>query len=142
VGIEKDQIDQLFAAYKPVLLKVSRETPDFIELAALATMLHSFYTGIENIFKRIAMEIAGSIPTGMTSHSDMLTAMTQPAANRSPVISEELRMRLGAYLGFRHVFRHAYSFDLEWSKMQGLVTPIETTWGRLKTELDQFFATN
>ncbi len=50
------------------------------------TMLHSFYTGIENIFKRVALEIDGDIPSGYASHSDLLTVMTRSTASRPPVI--------------------------------------------------------
>lgn len=68
VAVEQAQIAQLFEAYQAVISKSSQQEPDFIELSALATMLHSFYTGIENIFKRIALEIDGTIPTGYASH--------------------------------------------------------------------------
>jgi hypothetical protein len=80
----------LFAASQAVIIKSADEKPDFIELSVLATMLHSFYTGIENIFKRIALEIDGNIPSGFASHSDLLTIMTHSNANRPPVISETL----------------------------------------------------
>lgn len=140
VAVEWAQIDQLFAAYQTVISKSSQESPHFIELSALATMLHSFYTGIENIFKRIALEIDGNIPSGFASHSELLLVMAQSAASRPPVISETLRLRLSAYLSFRHVFRHAYSFQLEWDKMRNLVLGSEATWQQLQTELDRFFS--
>jgi hypothetical protein len=103
-------------------------------------MLHSFYTGVENIFKRIALQIDGDIPSGYASHSDLLTAMSQPTAKRPAVISEELRVSLSAYLSFRHVFRHAYSFRLEWDKMRDLVLGSRATWRQLQKELGQFFS--
>jgi hypothetical protein len=140
VAVEQAQIDQLFVAYQAAIDKSSHQEPDFIELSALATMLHSFYTGIENIFKRIALEIDGNIPSGYASHSELLTAMTQSTANRPPVISDELQVRLSAYLSFRHVFRHAYSFQLEWNKMRGLVLHSQATWQQLQAELGQFFS--
>lgn len=140
VAVERAQIDQLFEAYQAAINKSSRLEPDFIELSALATMLHSFYTGVENIFKRIALEIDGDIPSGYTSHSDLLTAMVRSTASRPPVISEELHLRLSAYLSFRHVFRHAYSFQLEWDKMRDLVLQSQATWQQLQTELDRFFS--
>lgn len=140
VAVEQAQIDQLFVAYQAAIDKSSQQEPNFIELSAMATMLHSFYTGIENIFKRIALEIDGNIPSGYASHSELLTAMTQSTANRPPVISDELQVRLSAYLSFRHVFRHAYSFQLEWNKMRGLVLDSQATWQQLQAELGQFFS--
>lgn len=140
VAVERAQIDQLFEAYQAAISKSSRLEPDFIELSALASMLHSFYTGVENIFKRIALEIDGDIPSGYTSHSDLLTAMVRSTSSRPQVISEELHLRLSAYLSFRHVFRHAYSFQLEWDKMRDLVLQSQATWQQLQTELDRFFS--
>ena len=122
VAVEQTQIAQLFVAYQAAISKSSQQEPDFIERSALAAMLHSFYTAIENIFKRIALEIDGYLPSGDASHSDLLAAMARSNPNRPPVISENLRVRLSAYLSFRHVFRHAYSFQLEWDKMRDLVT--------------------
>jgi hypothetical protein len=140
VAVEQTQIAQLFVAYQVTIDESSQREPDFIERSALAAMLHSFYTGIENIFKRIALEIDGDIPSGYASHSDLLAAMTQSTAKRPPVISEELQIRLSAYLSFRHVFRHAYSFQLEWEKMRDLVLGSHATWRQLQSELDHFFS--
>ena len=140
VAVERAQIAQLFEAYQATISKSSQQEPGFIELSALATMLHSFYTGIENIFKRVALEIDGDIPSGDASHSDLLTAMTRPTASRPPVISQEIPVRLSAYLSFRHVFRHSYSFQLEWDKMRALVLQCQATWQQLHTELDRFFS--
>jgi hypothetical protein len=140
VAVEQAQISQLFEAYQATISKSSQQEPDFIELSALATMLHSFYTGIENIFKRVALEIDGDMPSGYASHSGLLTAMTRSTAKRLPVISEELHFNLSGYLSFRHVFRHAYSFQLEWDKMRDLVLQSQATWQQLQTELDRFFS--
>jgi hypothetical protein len=139
-AVEQAQIDQLFAAYDAVISKCSQAEPGFVELSALATMLHSFYTGVENIFKRIALGIDASLPSGVSSHSELLAVMAQRTAKRPPVISEDLHDRLSAYLSFRHVFRHAYSFQLEWAKMRDLVLQSEETWRQLNTELAVFFA--
>jgi hypothetical protein len=140
VAVEEAQIAHLFVAYQAAIRKSSQQEPDFIERSALAVMLHSFYTGIENIFKRIALEIDGNLPSGYASHSDLLAAMARSNPNRPPVISETLRVRLSAYLSFRHVFRHAYSFQLEWDKMRDLVLQSQMTWQQLHSELDRFFS--
>lgn len=66
--------------------------------------------------------------------------MARSAANRPPVISGELHVRLSAYLSFRHVFRHTYSFQLEWDKMRDLVLQSQAMWQQLQTELDRFFS--
>jgi hypothetical protein len=45
---------------------------------------------------------------------------------------------LNEYLRFRHVFRNAYSFDLDWRKMAPLVLRLEETFQRLEKVLDAF----
>jgi hypothetical protein len=54
----------LFAEHRPLLHLVRTQPPDIIERSALAAMFHSFYTGIENLFKRIAIGCAADAPYG------------------------------------------------------------------------------
>lgn len=42
------------------------------------------------------------------------------------------------YLGFRHFFRHSYSFHLKWERMEELVNPIRTVWEKFKAEILAF----
>lgn len=56
------------------------------------------------------------------------------------VISQELHEKLFDYLSFRHVFRHAYSFELHWQKMAPLIRDCETVFIQLQTELQRFLA--
>lgn len=139
VAIDRANIDQLFTAYAFVLDTLSEEDPGFIETSALSTMLHSFYNGIENIFKRIALGIDGNVPSGAASHSALLFSMAQSTNNRPPLISTAMQNRLSAYLSFRHAFRHMYTFQLKWSKMHNLVMESEEVWQQLQAELDLFF---
>ena len=122
-----------------ILKKVRSAEPDQTELLALAGILHSFYTGVENMFKRIADEIDGSLPTGLRSHAELLERMARPSPQRPPVISDELRVILGDYMDFRHMFRHAYSFQIRWRRMSDLVLQCEETLDRLDAELQTFF---
>ena len=90
-------------------------------------MLHGFYTGVENVFKRIAIELDTQRPSGEAWHRRLLDSMSNPGRGRPPVISPELKASLEGYLQFRHVFRQAYSFDLQWGKMAALVLECEHT---------------
>lgn len=122
-----------------LLLKVRADAPDHVELMAIAAIMHSYYTGIENIFKRISQDIDGKVPSGPTSHSDLLAAMERETNTRPAVISADLALTLEDYLSFRHVFRQAYSFYLDWSKMSGLFLDCEAVLDRLESELNLFF---
>jgi hypothetical protein len=134
---EREQLRRLLAGIRPLLSKCHSTTPDEIELSALAAALHSFYTGVENIFKRVAVELDGESLGGDAWHRQLLQRM-KTAAHRPALLSDELHDSLLEYLRFRHVFRHAYSFDLDWRKMSPLVLRLEDTFCQLENALDTF----
>ncbi|MEO5803519.1 MAG: hypothetical protein ABIR24_08300, partial [Verrucomicrobiota bacterium] len=69
------------------LLSQCRETaPTEIELSALAATLHSFYTGVENIFKRASVELDGEPVKGDMWHRELLLRMKTFAANRPALL--------------------------------------------------------
>lgn len=139
VEVELEQLNQLIDTYQALIHQSVQKPPNNIELAALATMLHGFYTGIENIFKRIVVELSDTLPSSEFWHRDLLDQMTQPTQNRHIVITPQLRQDLRDYLAFRHVFRQAYAFQLKWEKMTDLVQKIEVTLQTLENELTIFF---
>jgi len=138
VAVELEQLNRLLESHRPLLAKCAACTPDVIECSALAAMLHAFYTGVENIFKRIAVECDGGPPVGDTWHRLLLDSMMRPGPARPAVISPALRESLRGYLDFRHVFRHAYTFDLRWEKMAALVAQCESVLRQLESALKVF----
>jgi hypothetical protein len=130
---EREQLQRLLSGIHGLLTKGRDPAPTEIELFALAATLHSFYTGVENIFKRVAVELDGN-----AWHRELLLRMKTPTARRPALLSEELHDTLHEYLRFRHAFRNAYSFDLDWRKMSPLVLRLEATLQILENTLDDF----
>jgi hypothetical protein len=135
---EREQLHRLLSGIKPLLAKCRDTAPTEIELSALAATLHSFYTGAENIFKRMVVELDGEPVRGDAWHRELLLRMKTPTAHRPALLSEELHDTLNEYLRFRHVFRNAYSFDLDWRKMSPLVLRLQETFQKLGQALDDF----
>ena len=135
---EREQLRRLLLGIQPLLAQCRNAVPNEIELSALAAMLHSFYTGIENIFKRLTVEVDSERIEGDAWHRELLLRMMSPAAHRPAMLSKELHDALLQYLRFRHVFRHSYSFDLDWGKMSPLVLNVEETLCQLECTLDDF----
>jgi hypothetical protein len=140
IAVELQQLHHLLAVHQPLLIKCASAAPHAIEISALAALLHSFYTGIENLFKRITLESGQVLPAGEAWHRELLDAMTQSSASRVAVLSPALRDCLREYLRFRHVFRQAYSFQLRWDKMAALVLGCEGTLRELESALDDFLS--
>jgi len=57
---------------------------------------------------------------------------------RPPVISSNLYNSLRLFLGFRHVVRQAYGFQLDESKLEELVSSFEDTVKNFSSELTKF----
>jgi hypothetical protein len=135
---EREQLQRLLSGIRPLLKKCRNTAPTEIELSALAATLHSFYTGVENIFKRVTVELDGEPVSGDAWHRELLLRMKAPTPRRPALLSEEFHDTLNEYLRFRHVFRNAYAFDLDWQKMSPLVLRLEETFQKLESALNSF----
>ena len=138
IVIELDQLRRLLNRHPELIEKCKESPPTNIEIDTLSALLHSFYTGIENILRRIAVHYNESLSHRENWHRNLLTRMTQSTTDRGAVISGELGIRLGTYLAFRHVFRHAYTFELSWPKIKPLVLKIKDTFHSFEEALNRF----
>lgn len=132
-----EMLNQLLTDHMPLIIKCNTEKPDRIELSALAAMLHGFYNGIENIFKRIIIETGGEIPEGERWHIKLIDAINMPSDKRPPIISDELAESLKEYMEFRHFFRHAYPFQIKWELMEHLVKECPDILKQLNQDLEK-----
>lgn len=108
-------------------------------LAAVAMYLHNFYNGIEKIFDRIARSVDESVPSGPSSHRDLLDQMGVAVAGlRQAVLADDTRERLRSYLEFRHRVRHMYFFDLEWTDVETLASGLMTLWPAVRGATERF----
>ena len=114
--------------------------PDAHEKMTLAGYLHHFYTGVETIHERIVQVLEGEIAHSPQQwHRDLLEDMALEVGGVRPgVISPATKNQLVNYLGFRHVFRHAYTTDLDWTRLQPLVQQLEAIFRRYRSELTTF----
>jgi hypothetical protein len=47
--------------------------------------------------------------------------------------------RLEEYLRFRHFFRHAYGYTLEWDQLRWLAESLGETFAQLREQIGDFF---
>ncbi|MFH0964327.1 MAG: hypothetical protein V2A58_09985 [Planctomycetota bacterium] len=139
VELELAMLRRHLETFATLRQEVELREPDAVETMALAGMLQSFYNGVENIFKRVAVHCDGGPPSGGAWHRRLLASMADRGVKRLAVISEEFARELEGYLDFRHVFRGAYGFELRWRRMATLVKGCEGTLNGLEEELTAFF---
>ncbi len=117
----------------------ARRQVTFLELRAAGSILHDFYSGIEKIFRRIALEVDGSLPAGPDWHLQLLLRMASPLQEARPaVINEDLKNRLGEYLRFRHLIRNIYGFELQWDRCHDLLYDLFDLFADLSAQLQRF----
>ncbi|MBI4587127.1 MAG: hypothetical protein HY717_24205 [Planctomycetes bacterium] len=113
--------------------------PGEMECMAFAGYLHHFYTGLEGIFERISLVFEGSLPEGSSWHRDLKKNMGLEIPKVRPaVLSAEVVKALDEFLGFRHIFRHAYGIDLEWDRLKALLQELTKTFDLAKKDLIKF----
>lgn len=139
IEVEIKQLNAHVAEFTPLIAKSETLEPTRIEVAALAFYMLSFYTGIENIFVRIHLEMYGKKLGGEAWHKQLLQLMHIPGEGYEPVITDKLFMELNEYRAFRHVFRQAYNFDLKWELMKAQVLKSRKVLNLLINELTSQF---
>ena len=103
-----------------------------LELAGVATHIHNFYNGIENILKQTVIASGEKLPEGPSWHLDLLAK-----AVSNNIITDSTAKELKRYLAFRHFFSHAYSFDLDKERMIPLVEGIQTTLSSFRCDINK-----
>mgnify|MGYP000367844249 FL=1 len=113
--------------------------PTGVELRAAGSILHDYYTGLEKIFRLIALELDGDLPSGEDWHKRLLDRMAGEIEDlRPPVIDGGLKEQLAEYLRFRHLFRHIYGFELKWTRCKPLVQKLPQIHREIAYALDEF----
>jgi len=113
-------------------LHTLRETRpwDEIELRAVASTLHTIYTGIERCLLIVLRSTTGAVPTGKNWHRDVLNQ-----ASERGIITAQLAAKLEGHLAFRHMYRHSYGFTLDAELMLPLVESLPEIVDEAKSQL-------
>lgn len=100
---------------------------------------HSFYSGVERIFERIAVIVDNSMPSGANWHQELLNQMALEIPGIRPaVISSSVKEQLEEYRGFRHIVRNIYSYRFNPEKMNNLVSGMGSLFLVFSAELTSF----
>lgn len=138
---ELDKLAKLTQAFEqqvaPNLERPPEDMPDY-DRAATGYYLHSFYNGCENIFLTIARFFENDLEPGGW-HTNLLKRMKLTIPGYRPaVIDQELYHLLNDFRSFRHVFRHSYSFELDWERERLVAKKVSRTASLLDAQIKRF----
>ncbi len=116
--------------------------PTLLELRGAGDIVHDFYNVVEHCLERVALEMNSGLPAGSDRHATLLARMPrdQPGV-RPTVLRARTRQELDEYLRFRNLFRHRYGFEIEWRKLEPLLTGMEGVHAEVRADLVGFAST-
>lgn len=142
IAVEVEALEQVVYELQALRQELGLNEPTVREKTAAAAFLAQFYSGVENILKRISQFYRVPLPSGETWHVDLFKRFCDPAYFPLPFFFDEgLESDLASFRKFRHVFFHGYGFYLDWSRMQEGVAQIEDVFERFKLNLNDYLAT-
>ena len=142
ISDERNKIEETIGKITERLEKIKTAPLEYkkeIE-TTIAKNLVDCYRGMENIFRRIALDVDLRIPDGSMWHKELLMQMTESLSDRQPVISQETFAYLQELLEFRHVFNNIYGEELVYEKTERNANQIGQLFNTLSKELDAFVA--
>ena len=130
VGAELEQMERALREL-PAARRIKRLS--VLELGGTGSLLSAVYHGAENILKQSLLALGVALPAGAAWHRDLLQS-----ASDYEIISGEMRDLLAPYMAFRHVFTHAYGFELDPERLRPLVRDVPEVYARFKKEVKRF----
>jgi hypothetical protein len=136
VNFQLDQIGKSVRKMEEITAGTDLALSD--EGAALAAIVvHSFYNGVESCIRLLLPPRGLSIPSGGNWHSALLDSATQGNERHPGLFSPETANALRPLLAFRHVFRHAYYFEIDANRTVKLCQHAILWWPRIRTEIEK-----
>ena len=113
--------------------------PSRLEGRGVASVLQDFYSGIERVFERIALELDGELPRGGDWHNQLLNRMEEEVEGVRPrVLTPSLAERLRPFLRFRHLFQDMGGGQLRWERSTELLAEADEVWPLLEQQMQEF----
>ena len=68
INQEVSSLEALLQELRTLKLRLAYKKVSNLDLRAAGSILHDFYSGVENIFRRVAQELNGGLPAGEDWH--------------------------------------------------------------------------
>ena len=111
------------------------------ETTHLAYLLHNLYCSLENLFQEVAKTFENKVEDPAKYHRELLKRMYMDIPGIRPkLLSHESYRILDELRGFRHIFRHAYDYELDPERIDNLKQKISVNWDHIKKDIHSFMS--
>jgi hypothetical protein len=108
-------------------------------MESVGYQLHNLYCAFEDLFKIVAETFENHIQDKNKYHQELLKRMAISIEGVRPrLLSQECLLLLDNLRSFRHLFRHAYSYELDERKLKIVLEDAITVRGIYPTDVNVF----
>ncbi len=130
---QRKMLEGIYADLKDLPIKDEKDT------VYAGYLLHNFYTGFEDLMEEVAKTFENAVDDPTRYHRELLKRMKLSVKGIRPaLISEESFRFLDEIRAFRHIFRHAYGYALEKTKIEYLTAKLQAGVNTLRKDLETF----
>ena len=137
--LQMDQVENIYTLLEKrlVVLEKGGIGPEIVE--STGYWLHNLYCAFEDLFKLVTGFWENNVPTDGEFHIHLLKRMlVRVEGIRPALLSEESYRCLNEVRGFRHAFRHAYSYGLDEERVAFLLRRVLGKRDMVMTDLKRF----
>jgi hypothetical protein len=136
LGFLNNQMDLIHRILEDIRLIA----PDNREkVSHLGYLLHNLYCALEDIFKEVAQTFENRVEDPSRYHRELLKRMhCEIPQIRPSLLTSQSYAILNEMRGFRHVFRHAYDYELSADRLAQLKQKVLDGWAVIERDVDNF----
>jgi hypothetical protein len=130
---QEEEIDKILSEIREINPETKEKT------VYLAYNLYNLYNAFEDLFREIAKIFENEIENLDYYYKELLKRMTiEISGIRPKILSKESYAILDELRGFRHIFRHAYTYEIIPEKIEFLKDKLLRNWDLIKRDLYNF----
>lgn len=137
--VQLAELRALLDRYEHLLTDPGSSLDPLTAAPALGAILNSFYSGAENLIRRVLAATDGCLPAGSAGHTEVLAAAARATDGRPALIGPTTHSALLPYLRFRHLFRNVYAQWLDLDVMAPLGGACHVVLRDLEADVRAFF---
>ena len=133
----KAQIQEIEGIY--IRIEDRKRKKDKAAMESVGYQLHNLYCAFEDLFKIVAETFENHIQDKSKYHQKLLKRMAISIEGVRPrLLSQKGFQLLDNLRSFRHLFRHAYSYELDERKVKIVLDDAFTLRGICRNDIDAF----
>ena len=123
-----------------ILEDIGATEPDSSERKShLGYLLHNLYCALEDLWQEVARTFENRLEDPARYHRELLQRMHLDIPGIRPrVLNSSSYQLLNELRGFRHIFRHAYDYELDAVRLRQLKDKVMRGWTAVAEDLANF----